>query len=86
MLKRGQFLRTSLRDEQAPLLAILGGMYEALASFLQDISSHSPLLWALLVMAVVAATALGLYGLWELLLRWAVSAWGGSRARSGGRG
>ncbi|MDE2816468.1 MAG: hypothetical protein OXM03_12275 [Chloroflexota bacterium] len=61
-------------------------MYDALTAFLQEISSRSPLLWALLVMAVVAGTALGLYSLWELVLRWVISAWAGSRARDSGQG
>ena len=61
-------------------------MYDALTDFLQEFSSRSPLLWALLVMAVVAGTALGLYALWELVLRWIVSTWTGSHTRAGGRG
>ena len=61
-------------------------MYVALTSFLQDLSSKFPLLWALFVMAVVASTALSLYTLWELLLRWVMSAWAGGRDRAGGRG
>ena len=72
--------------ELKPQLAILGGMYDALTSFLQEFSSRSPLLWALLVMAVVGGTALGLYTLWELVLRWVVSVWGRGRARANGRG
>lgn len=69
-----------------PKLAILVGMYESLASFLQEISSQTPLLWALLVMVVVATTALGLYTLWELVMRLVRVAWNGSRAQPGGRG
>ncbi|MCY4438362.1 MAG: hypothetical protein OXE05_13665 [Chloroflexi bacterium] len=65
---------------------ILRGMYEALTEFLQEFSSQYPLLWALLVMAMVASTALSLYALWELVLRWAISAWAGSRSRASGRG
>ncbi len=67
-------------------MAILDGMYDALTGFLQELSSQNPFLWALLVMAVVASTALGLYSLWELVLRWITSLWAGSRARAGGRG
>ena len=59
-------------------------MYDTLTNFLQDFSSRSPLLWALLVMAVVAGTALVLYNFWQLLLRWVASAWGRSRARAKG--
>ena len=59
-------------------------MYDALTGFLQELSSQSPLLWALLVMAVVASTALSLYSLWELVLRWITSIWAGSRARPAG--
>ncbi len=73
-------------DWLKPQLAILGGMYDALTDFLQEFSSRSPLLWALLVMAVVSGTGLGLYALWELVLRWAISAWAGSRPRAKGRG
>jgi hypothetical protein len=60
-------------------------MYDALASFLQDLSSQSPLLWALLVMAVVAGTGLGLYALWEMVLRWVIANLAGCRARADGR-
>ena len=69
-----------------PHLDILDGMYDALTNFLQDFSSRSPLLWALLVMAVVAGTALVLYNFWQLVLRWVASAWARSRARANGRG
>ena len=61
-------------------------MYDTLTAFLQEFSSQFPLLWALLVMAVVAGTALSLYALWELVLRWIISAFARSRARAGGRG
>ena len=67
-------------------MAILRGMYDALTDFLQEFSSHSPLPWALLVMAVVAVTGLGLYSLWELVLRWIISVWAGSRGRANGQG
>ena len=63
-----------------------GGMYDALTSFLQHFSSQFPLLWALLVMAVVAGTGLGLYVFWELVLRWAINTWTRSRGRAGGQG
>ncbi len=79
-------MRESRADMGKAPLAILGGMYDALTDFLQDFSSRWPLLWALSVMAVVAGTGLGLYVLWEMVLRWVVSAWAGSRARTNGRG
>ena len=44
-------------------------MYESLTHFLKTFSADSPLLWALLVMAVTAAAGLLLYGFWELVLR-----------------
>ena len=69
-----------------PQLAILRGMYDALTEFLQETGRQAPLLWALLVMAVVAGAALGLYILWELVLRWLTSAWARGRARTHGRG
>ena len=61
-------------------------MYDALTGFLQSFSSESPLLWALLVMAVVAGTGLGLYIVWELVLRWVISIWAKSRGQAGRRG
>jgi hypothetical protein len=48
-------------------------MYDSLAGFLRNFSVDFPILWALLVMAVVAGTGLTLYVLWELVLRWASS-------------
>ena len=59
-------------------------MYDALTGFLQNFSSQFPLLWALLVMAVVAGTGLGLYVFWELVLRWVISTW--TRGQAGRRG
>lgn len=56
-------------------------MYDALTEFLQETGRQAPLLWALLVMAVVAGVALGLYALWEVVLRWLASAWAGARGR-----
>ena len=60
-------------------------MHHALTDFLQNFSSQSPLLWALLVMAVVAGMGLGLYVFWELALRWGISAWARGRGRAGRR-
>ncbi len=48
-------------------------MYDSLASFLRNFSVNFPVLWALLVMAVVAGTGLILYVFWELALRWVSS-------------
>jgi len=45
-------------------------MYDSLASFLKNFSVNFPLLWALLVMVVVAGAGLLLYAFWELVLRW----------------
>ena len=44
-------------------------MYESLAHFLRTFSVQHPLPWALLVMAVIAAAGLLLYGFWEVALR-----------------
>ncbi len=44
-------------------------LYDALANFLTTFSAESPLLWALLVMAVIAVAGLVLYGFWEIVLR-----------------
>jgi NADH:ubiquinone oxidoreductase subunit 5 (subunit L)/multisubunit Na+/H+ antiporter MnhA subunit len=44
-------------------------MYQNLSHFLQRFSAEYPLLWALLVMVVIAGVALFLYGFWELVLR-----------------
>ena len=58
-------------------------MHESLASFLKTFSSESPILWALLVMAVIAVTGLVLYGFWELVLR-GISLTVSSGSRNGG--
>ncbi|PKB79305.1 MAG: hypothetical protein BZY88_14060 [SAR202 cluster bacterium Io17-Chloro-G9] len=44
-------------------------MYESLTEFLRTASSGNPLVWALLIMAVVSMTSLVLYGFWEVVLR-----------------
>ena len=44
-------------------------MYAALTEFLRTFNTAYPLLWALLVMAVVACTGLALYFFWEGVLR-----------------
>jgi hypothetical protein len=38
------------------------------AGFLKNFSANFPLLWALLVMVVIAGTGLALYSFWELVL------------------
>jgi hypothetical protein len=49
-------------------------MYDSLAGFLKNFSADFPILWALLVTAVIAGAGLILYAFWELALRWAYSA------------
>ena len=44
-------------------------MYDFLSDFLSAFSLHQPVLWALLVMAVVATISLGLHAFWELVWR-----------------
>ena len=58
-------------------------MYESLVHFLKTFSAESPLLWALLVMAVIAVAGLGLYAFWELLLRGLRLAFSGGRRGNG---
>ena len=44
-------------------------MYESLTEFLRTASAGNPLVWALLIMAMVSITSLVLYGFWEVVLR-----------------
>ena len=44
-------------------------MYRAIEEFLRTFNVDYPLVWALLVMAVVAVTSLTLFLFWELVLR-----------------
>ena len=44
-------------------------MSDSVAEFLTTFPIDNPLLWALLVMVVVAATSLALFLFWEVLLR-----------------
>ena len=44
-------------------------MYDSLSEFINSFSADNPLLWALLVMGVVAGLSLVLFGFWELVLR-----------------
>ena len=51
-------------------------MYQALSNFLITFSSDFPILWALLVMAVIGTTGLGLYAFWEIVLKGASAIFG----------
>ena len=53
-------------------------MFSAIEEFLRTFNVNYPLVWALLVMAIVAVTSLTLYLFWELVLR-LVSAGNASR-------
>jgi hypothetical protein len=66
-LRPSQWLCKGLvrRDSESPHL----DMYDSVASFLKNFSANFPLLWALLVMVVIAGAGLALYAFWELLLR-----------------
>ena len=44
-------------------------MNDSLTEFLKTFPMDNPLLWALLVMVVVAVTSLALFLFWEVLLR-----------------
>ena len=44
-------------------------MYQSLTEFMMNFSADHSVLWALLVMAVVASTGLVLFAFWELVLR-----------------
>lgn len=44
-------------------------MSESVTEFLTTFPVENPLLWALLVMAVVSVTSLALFLFWEVLLR-----------------
>ena len=44
-------------------------MYDTLTDFMKTFSADHPVLWALLVMAVVACTSLLLFVFWEVVLR-----------------
>ena len=44
-------------------------MYDAITEFTKTLSADTPLLWALLVTAVVACTSLLLFAVWETVLR-----------------
>ena len=45
-------------------------MYHSLTEFMKNLSVDHPVLWALLVMAVVASTGLVLFAFWEFVLRY----------------
>jgi len=44
-------------------------MYDALASFLTTFSIEYPILWALLIIGVVAVAAIGLHIFWTIVSR-----------------
>ncbi len=44
-------------------------MYDSLTEFMRTFSTGHPLLWAFLVLGVVAATGFLLYAFWEVVLR-----------------
>ena len=44
-------------------------MYDSLTEFMRTFSAGHPVLWAFLVMGVVAAASLLLYAFWEAVLR-----------------
>ena len=56
-------------------------MYEALSQFLITFSSDFPILWSLLVMAVIAGAGLGLYAFWEIVLKGASAVFGAHSGR-----
>jgi hypothetical protein len=60
-------------------------MYDSLADFLRTFSTDQPLIWAFLVLAVVAATSLALYFFWELVLRLLFSGLSSFKRNSTGR-
>ena len=49
-----------------------GPMYDSISDFLQTLSAEHRVLWAALVLGVIATLALALYGLWEVALRLAL--------------
>ena len=59
-------------------------MYSALSDILQTFSVRFPVLWALLVVGVMTATSLALYGAWELVVDRLHFNWSRSR-KPGGR-
>ncbi len=44
-------------------------MYGSIGDFLRALSDDSPWLWGVFVLAVMASLSLGLYTLWEVVLR-----------------
>lgn len=44
-------------------------MYDGVTDFLRSFSAEHRVLWALLILGVVTATSLGLFGFWEVVLR-----------------
>lgn len=50
------------------------GIYDALTNFLSTLSADHPILWALLVVAVIVGSGLGLYAFWEAVVKAASAA------------
>ena len=61
-------------------------MYDSVTSFLKTFSADQPILWALLVMAVVATTSLTLYAFWELVWSASGGLFPGNSSTKKGRG
>ena len=45
-------------------------MYDSLAEFMKNFSADHSVLWALLIVAVVASTGMALFAFWELVLNY----------------
>ena len=63
-------------------------MYESLTEFLTNAGTGNPVVWALLIMAMVTVTSLVLYGFWEVVLRltlYRLSSRNGSQENAGER-
>ena len=61
-------------------------MNEGVADFLRTFSVGNPILWALLVMAVVSFTSLALFFFWEVVLRLLSSVISSDKDQSGSVG
>jgi hypothetical protein len=57
-------------------------MYDTFTNFLRGFSRNFPMLWALLVTAVVAGATLDLHLFWEQMLRWVSSIFRSHRSAS----
>ena len=45
-------------------------MYDTLTEFMKNFSADHSVLWALLIVAVVASTGMALFAFWELVLNY----------------